>query len=375
MLQAIQTFFVPPKIEKSPYFPQIDGLRALAVLAVFLNHFLNVPPLTKIHWGHIGVVHFFVISGLLITLILLTQRDKSNDEAVSRTTILKNFYIRRFIRIFPIYYLTIAVLYIAGYPAVVNNLGWLVTYTVNISQGFFAGSFGNTTHFWSLSVEEQFYIFFPLFILFFRRRHIPYLLIMLIISSIIYKYVGIINGLDWKATSRFLLGNLDALGLGALYTYYLVYYEQYKRTFTILLGSCFVVGIPLLVVTQMQALSTSLGAVQSDNQYVAIINLAISMTSIVLLHFAVKNSRWLPGYLLRLAPMRYIGKISYGAYLYHFLLRDIDLYSKTPVEGFLMLSLLSLGLASLSWHLIEEPINQFKQYFPYLGKKDSTPNT
>ena len=95
------------------------------------------------------------------------------------------------------------------------------------------------------------------------------------------------------------------------------------------------------------------------------------MTSIALLHMAVRRSKWPLKYILELPILQYIGKISYGVYIFHFLVREIDLHSKSPDERFLVLSIQSLGLASLSWHTFEYPINSLKCHFPYLGKRST----
>ena len=145
------------------YSSRVDGLRFIAILMIFIHHFAYY--LGKyISPGFYGVNLFFVISGFLITSILL----KDNDENI-KTAYIK-FVGRRILRIFPIYYLMILVLVLLGTPKIWDALPHLFTYTYN----YYLGRTGNWDQvfslYWSLSVEEQFYLFFPVIVLIFRRR-------------------------------------------------------------------------------------------------------------------------------------------------------------------------------------------------------------
>lgn len=144
---------------KLTYMPELDGLRAIAVGAVLFAHFIPVKYHVSLPFGSAGVQLFFVLSGFLITSILLRSKDVSLRKA------LKNFYARRFLRIFPLYYLLLALCALTGWMSWQEDLPWHVFYLSNvyISQLGHWPSVGG--HLWSLSVEEQYYLVWPLVVL------------------------------------------------------------------------------------------------------------------------------------------------------------------------------------------------------------------
>jgi peptidoglycan/LPS O-acetylase OafA/YrhL len=157
------------------YRIQIDGLRCFAIISVMIAHWIAWdtinPILNSAPWGN-GVILFFVISGFLITNILLEQKQKIDTFKISQQHALKIFYLRRFFRIFPIYFLLLFFLYYIDYPNIRQNFIWFITYTSNILQGITNKDVGNLSHLWSLAVEEQFYIIWPLFIFFIPEKHL-----------------------------------------------------------------------------------------------------------------------------------------------------------------------------------------------------------
>lgn len=162
------------------YVPQLDGLRAIAILFVMVFH-LGVFPL-----GWVGVPLFFVLSGYLITTILVADRSKSLRDFLAR------FYWRRTVRIFPLYYLYVLIIAVAailfGYS--LNGYGWFLAYLGNyqiaLSQDVPAG--GLVAHLWSLAVEEQFYLIWP-FVVFFSRRVWPWALAAIVAAPLFREVV------------------------------------------------------------------------------------------------------------------------------------------------------------------------------------------
>jgi peptidoglycan/LPS O-acetylase OafA/YrhL len=149
--------------------PSLDGFRAIAILLVLFCHSRlskGFPAgLTDVaRLSEVGVTVFFVISGFLITSLLVAE------DAKNGRINLRNFYTRRILRIFPVYFLFVAFIMLWGNIEKLgitnNNLLHAFTFTVNFDQNpnWFLG------HFWSLGVEEQFYIFWPVILIVFRKR-------------------------------------------------------------------------------------------------------------------------------------------------------------------------------------------------------------
>ncbi len=158
------------------YIPQFDSLRAIAVLLVIVHHW--VPENSILNYtpnGPLGVNIFFVLSGFLITGILLKSKKQVETHGLARKTVFRNFYIRRTLRIFPIYYLLLIVLWYLKDPSIQKDGVYYFTYTSNFlfySEQFFPG---RLAHLWPLAVEEQFYIIWPFLIIFTLRKYLPYL--------------------------------------------------------------------------------------------------------------------------------------------------------------------------------------------------------
>ena len=167
-----------------PYQKSLDGIRGLAILLVMLRH----QQITTFGW--IGVQLFFILSGYLITRILITEKEKNIPVWIK----LKNFWMRRILRIFPIYYLYLAILLIVwlGFNLsddFLKDFPFLFTYTYNFYLSKTLDFFHfPVIHLWSLSVEEQFYLFYPFVVLFLRSKHLKVAVFVLIIFSICFRF-------------------------------------------------------------------------------------------------------------------------------------------------------------------------------------------
>src|SRR6201997_3361743 len=211
------------------HLPVLDGVRGLAVLMVLLFHFVGDRPPSS--WGDGAIVHvtgfgaygvelFFILSGFLITGILY---DTHNGPHYFR-----NFYMRRFLRIFPLYYGVLALVFFVA-PLIqllrgptldylVDRQAWAWLYAVNIYIAK-AGdwSFSYLDHFWSLAIEEHFYLFWPLLVFLLARR--PRALIgvslMTSLGAMLARLIGSLMGLSWWTTYVLTPFRLDGLALGA----------------------------------------------------------------------------------------------------------------------------------------------------------------
>lgn len=330
------------KPKKATYFPSIDGLRAIAVLFVLEEHFFP-PAISKpLNLGRIGVDIFFVISGFLITGILLSYRKRTVADS------LKTFYARRALRIFPIYYLYLIIVFIAGLITT-TAFKWSLVYCTNfyfIQIDEFPKFIG---HFWSLAVEEQFYMVWPFVILLTPRKFIKPVIIAVLIASLVFTAVS-----DKMTAYVHPLACANALALGGLLT--VVNTDKfigwrYTLVAVVMVAVCvyFYDQIPNALRTANALLGASL-----------IINLT-------------KNE----GVIKRMFQskvMVFLGSISYGIYVYHFLFRwDFDLWLSAKVRSLGVdhaslivipaLFVLTVLTAYISYQFIEKPILRLKSRF------------
>lgn len=350
---------------------QLDGLRFFAVVMVMIAHWLqwqwSNPILTKIPFVH-GVTLFFVLSGFLITRILIINRDKYNEKGINKALLVKNFYIRRFFRIFPIYYLLIIGLYLFNYKNTSEIFPWLVTYTSNIYQSINNVYIGDFNHFWSLAVEEQFYLFWPFVILFLKPNKTLQIIILTIIVSIITKsYLYIYVG-NWMATSYFTLSCMHALGLGALLAYIKVYKPKTENKLSKPIWLYMTIGLYIISLIIQNKLNLGWYKEVFDDFFFAI------LAFFIVLRASENRFRGVVQVILENKFVTYSGKISYGLYVYHLFIPAL-FYYVAPIIGlsisnkytfFIAAYFLTFLVAHLSWKLIELPINKLKNKVPYI---------
>lgn len=331
---------------------QIDGLRALAVAMVFVDHFVGV----RVPLGTMGVLLFFVISGFLITGILFDLKESISQGVLSAPNALKVFYVRRFLRIFPLYYLCLAVLWLLNLPTVRQLIAWYLFYGINIRIAIDPhwSHFPATGHFWSLAVEEQFYILWPFLILFLPKRYLRPLMWSLIFASLGFRaierhffHVNLI-------TSTILTINcFDFFSLGAL----LAFKNPKDKALLRVAG---ILAMPLLV------FEMTLFILGRGGKFPwTVFELTCGLTFFVLVSFAAEGLDNAFGRFLAWKPVTYLGMISYGLYVYH--LPVYQLMSKLPHPGpsAVLATFVTVAVASLSWYLYEKPINSLKRHFNY----------
>lgn len=356
-----------------PYRPQLDGLRTFAVAAVLLQHFVgfeNLPGvLGRMPWGNMGVKLFFVLSGFLITRILLRSRDAVDASQISGWFAARQFYIRRFLRIFPLYYFVIAVCVAINLQPVREILWWLVTYTVNIYAAIQGKWMDYFAHLWSLAVEEQFYLVWPWFMLFAPRKRLVFIMLGMVAMGLGWRWYAYRFGYNYLAISHFTLACLDTLGLGSLLAW-LHHSVIPKATIQKYLTR---------LVLPFALLGGAVVFVLADNRifWTPSIVFFETFTGLIfcwLVSGATLGFRGVGGALLESRPMVYCGKISYGIYVYQpFAGSLLKLFCDRigfPLQqpGWLNLFLVSATsvlMASVSWYLLEQPINNLKRYFSY----------
>jgi peptidoglycan/LPS O-acetylase OafA/YrhL len=359
------------------YIRQIDGLRFVAIFLVLAFHF--APCLDSYESiGYFGVDLFFVISGFLITGILLRTKDSFAEDY-------KNFLGRRALRIFPLYYATLLVLFITGNSVIRNYFPYFITYTYNyayeVHRSAIPHDHSNMVHFWSLAVEEQFYLTWPCIVLLLRnnitllKRITLFVIIvclgqyyfLLVPSWAKFRYVGIIP----RAYSL-LLGALGAIGL-----------KQNKLPLALLRSkymgyAAMIILFAVLIIDKLR--------------------LTFLLSPLLALFIVLKttNEIFLTPFINRFLSHKaivYLGLISYGIYVFHLPIAYYgDLYlfdvdgvgsKRTGLSGFFpsrepyipimklfLYTVLSIVAAHLSYKFFESPILALKdRFFKYRSSK------
>ena len=327
----------------------IDGLRAIAVLAVVLFH-LGVSD--RIGGGFVGVDVFFVISGYLITGLLQAEVESGHLS-------IAEFYNRRVRRIFPALFVVYLFCLIASvillFPDQAKGVGWDVLWSLgflsNVAFAKAGGYFNQSSqvapllHTWSLSVEEQFYIVLP-FLLFSLARLQRWLRLAILAVLAVLSFAAA----EW------------ALGVDARHAFYLVQY----RAWELLVGSLLALGLMPRVTSRW--LAEALGLLGLGLIFWAIFKIDVNtpfpgfwalppcLGAVAILHSGA-DVETLTARLLSLPPLRWIGLVSYSLYLWHWPL--IALYNARHVEltsgARIIISLVALLASVVSYRFVERP--------------------
>jgi len=326
-----------------PHKATLDGLRFLAFLAVFVYH--ARPEWCP--WGWAGVNLFFALSGFLITRILL------RGESGRLGPDLRRYYIRRTLRIFPLYY---AIILLIGTSGPAGDLPWLFTYTYNIKAFLTTSLNDQLGHFWTLCVEEQFYLLYPLALLFTPARSRVGLILALIAASKAFQHQA--WGSMRMPWARFLLPYCgEDLLWGCLAGMIELRTRPGRREGT----AAIVLGLPLLALGwNLHERRLPLPARFQD--LAALTALAVGCALVVFGAWRTTNPLIVRP--LSAAPVAYLGRISYGLYAFHIPVLHGGWLDAIPY-GFLVSKLhgslaITIAVASASWHGFEGPINRLK---------------
>jgi len=340
---------------------QLDGVRAIAVGSVLWHHWVHLRHF-GVPWGPLGVQLFFVLSGFLITGILLKAR-RDADDTSSRFFGLRQFYVRRFLRIFPLFYVTLAVGCLLNLEVFRDSWGWHAAYLSNVLFFRLNAWTGHVGHFWSLSVEEQFYLVWPLLMLFVSRRFLLPTIVSAICAAPVFRFALALIQPENTFAQYLTPSQLDSLGVGALLAYFASDFYQSDK-FTVKHHFLLLAGLLLLPIA---ILVDSLEPLRFTAQALLFGWLVVRAAS----GFAGPFGR-----LLAWRPVAYLGRISYGIYIVHVFAIDmldyavshLGLSSAFVERGILRvpaLAALTLSVTAVSWHFFESPLNNLKRYFPY----------
>ena len=351
------------------YLPQLDGVRGVAILLVVSFHYFGFIKIFSLGW--IGVDLFFVLSGYLITSRLYaTKKEKKY---------FSKFYINRALRILPVYYLTLIFFY-AGFNFLLSskNLPYFSFY--NRNWWSFVLFFENWTfinelpanrhllHFWSLAVEEQFYLIWPLFLYIFLCKKNFYTIIFLILAAIItvrcFIYFQYPKYEDYLRYFCNTFCRMDGFIIGG-YLFLIQQKTNLKRIqfYLLIPFIIIVIGVCFTNTTQSNPFISTVGYTILALFFAGIINfITINPTSFLSRFF---QAGWL----------KYLGRISYGLYIYHWLILlvlqstltprlNILLHGKEDINNWITL-IISL-IASLAISIIS--YTYFESYFLKLKK-------
>lgn len=363
--------------------PGLDGLRAVAILLVFAYHS------HMIEFGWAGVQLFFVLSGFLITGILLDMKD-----SLSTREYFTKFYGRRFLRIFPLYYFYLVAMAVVAhwlmsldfrpkYMQIYFDQVWSAAFYV-YDIFYRALSFQQSQfldHFWSLSVEEQFYIIWPVLLLSVPRNYLKRLFILFMILGATFRvilYLMYLSGSTlWFFREPFELviyswplSHLDAFAFGAYISRYKIWRAKEQLLFLALLVPAMGYAATYIATGNIGLISALGYDLPLRVAYQFIWGPTILNYFFALVIYCVVYEEILTRF-LDLPWLRYIGKISYGIYVYHFpILWLIANFLEERVPGqvahwvYVTVSFFTtIIISSLSYYLLEKPILNLKDRF------------
>jgi peptidoglycan/LPS O-acetylase OafA/YrhL len=364
------------------HVPALDGIRGLAILVVLVHNFgyfeepvdsflLRAVRLIS-GAGWIGVQLFFVLSGFLITGILLdTQRDAHR---------FRSFYVRRILRIFPLYYLTLVGAFLILPYAI--DLGvwavnarhvqvWYWTYLMNWSDPLSGVTLPGLSHFWSLAVEEQFYLVWPFVVFHSSGRQLGRICGMLIVSALAFRVLLVALGAPVAAAYGFTIARWDALGWGAALALAARDRTWHARLVPFLRRTVLPVGAGLLVVALLDRglpwhtpLQQTIGYSLVAWFFAGLVLTAVDRRAPAPWVRTLMESSWL----------RFFGKYSYGMYVVHAPIHQLGKLALAPwviagtaasrplhlivyIGGFLIVT---TAVAVVVFHLVEAPFLALK---------------
>jgi len=363
-----------PDIGSRQYFPNLNALRFLAASMVLVGHteqikgfhgfkcyFHKFPFLFQ--GGHLAVIFFFVLSGFLITHIIRSKLD-AHRFSVS------NFYKKRIVRIWPLYYFIVILgMFVIPHIDVLQHnteyvdrlsdltpeqLTWtrIFYFSVLPNLSLFFGTFEYLGHTWSIGVEEQFYLIWPLLMKWFRNRTMQ--LLLAVIGSVwAMRYLFGVQ--EWNVLHTFIsVFRIDSMAIGGLSAIVLLHYPKLKK---------YLVNR----VTELAALAIIFGFYVSCTHFGEYSDEVYSM----LFSLVIVNAAANPKTVIRLEqfrPLGYLGQVSYGIYMYHPITAMLSLLLFNAIRPSYMASLasnlafyalvfmVSAAVAIASYELVEKPI-------------------
>jgi peptidoglycan/LPS O-acetylase OafA/YrhL len=346
--------------------PELDGLRFFAVAGVMFVHFspnflANFAP-----WGEWGVRFFFVLSGFFITRLLLAGRARLEARLSTPTRELGEFCARRALRLWPIYFLTIFGTAVFNLSYAREMFLWNVLFASNYYVAITLTWPDMFSHLWTLAVEQQFYLLWPFVVLGVRSSTLRGIVIMLIVAGPLFRGMELVQNSDDTTSMRLLPACVDFFAWGALMvipspTSFIssmkIFFERWAGIAAAVLGIVCLIGFHL------------------DGNYIGYWSYmegsvtAISATFLIL-HCINHQDSWFKRF-SRISSFVYLGRISYGIYLYHnfshwigpAILRRIhsSAYFSNEILHFSYYTIISILMAVVSWYLLELRLEKMRR--------------
>jgi peptidoglycan/LPS O-acetylase OafA/YrhL len=349
---------------KSARLVQLDALRAFAILAVLFEHWSGLRDWVPIGAGTLGVGLFFTLSGFLITGILLEDLEQHRPSARG---VLMAFYIRRFARLAPAFYLVLLVLALLGIGGISSSWPWHVAYLSN----FYMAMGGTESVFWTLAVEEQFYLLWPVVLVLTPRRWSLRTTMAMFAIPLLFK----LSALTLGYVPRFYLlpWQIDVLGGGCLLAI-LSFRNGKANQFD------WVTARRTVIFTVVAAACLSLAALdwyvnRGGLTRLLFVNPLCGVFYAWATLMAARGWKGWVGRVLDNPALRYIGRISYGIYLVHNSIPDfvekvfgpLPKYQAAPI-----VVVLTFSVCAFSWRFVEKPLMRLgRQLSDAVGSKNS----
>ncbi len=339
---------------------QLDGLRAVAVLMVAFGHWFGEEHFSyEPRWSYIGVQLFFVLSGYLITGILLGVRSKVAERSSDWRPPVGAFFVRRLLRLVPALYVYLIVTSLFGYFGDVEGLPWYFLYLGNFRWAMIGGSPLGAIHLWSLAVEEQFYLFVPFVVLLARRMRVMHVFGLLLAGSVFSSFAATTAGIPTILPPSAFTGLLVGCVLATVVSDNVATDSTINR-FGAVSALAYLLAKPV-------------GNLVDLGSWASLSQLFLTVAIAAVVWSAARGESRLGQLLLTSRPVRWLGSVSYGFYLWHvvakeFAVRQIpDFLNGLPMAlQFGLLLGLSLVPTALSFYTVERIGSSLKHRVPYL---------
>lgn len=356
-------------------YKELDGVRAIAALLVMVLHFFGdesmagnkIIDVLKVlaRFGQTGVTLFFVLSGFLITRILLATKNNHNY--------FKVFFIRRALRILPLYYLYLIIIFCI-IPLFTNDF---IPFKENWYYWIYLQNFAITfnwlqngpAHYWSLAVEEHFYLFWPLLIYYLNVKQISRLIPVIIGLSLITRIILLKNNYE---VFYFTFTNMDALAIGSL-----IAIMEFRNKLNFRNPGFYFLMFLVFLIPSMVIGSFVSGQKLFIVQLLKLPIIAVSYFFLILCVITAPANNFFKK-ILSNRPFSFLGKISYGLYVFHpicFAMCIKYFYFNNIFLNIIIQFGVVLIIATISFYGYESFFLRFKNYFQYSDKRSEIKNS